>query len=225
MQGMTVPPLYRVAGIVIPALFGRRTRWVGKEHLPEGGFVLASNHVSNLDPFLLALPLWPDRYIRYMAKAELFNRWLGWAMRAIGTFPVRRGEADADAMRTAFQLLREGEIIGMFPEGTRARKGLRKKHIPKAHAGTARIALTAGVPLVPAAIAGTDRLLSRGRISIAFGPPIEVADLEGLPRREAAAVATERLMAAISSLAGEIAARDGTSSIVRAGNATGEGEG
>ena len=218
-----MPWLYRIAGWIIPAVFGPRTRSTGTEHLPEGGFVLAANHVSNLDPFILGLPLWPGRCIRYMAKAELFNRWLGWAMRAIGTFPVRRGEADADAMRTALQLLREGEIIGMFPEGTRARKGLRKKHVPKAHAGTARIALAAGVPLVPAAIAGTDRLLGRGRISVAFGPPIEVADLEALPRRQAAAVATERLMAAISSLAGQIGGDDGSSSIVRGGH-TGEGE-
>ena len=204
---MAAPPLYRVAGAIIAPVLRRRTRWVGAEHLPEGGFVFAANHLSNVDPFFLGIPLWPRRHIRYMAKAELFNRWLGWAMRAIGTFPVRRGEADVDAMRTALQLLRDGEIIGMFPEGTRARKGLRKKHVPQAHAGTARIALTAGVPLVPAAIAGTDRLLGRGPISIAIGPPIEVGDVAGLPRREAARVATERLMASIASLASSIDAR------------------
>ena len=202
-----MPPLYRVAGIVFPPLVRRRLRWTGAEHLPEGGFVLASNHVSNVDPFILGVPLWPRRHVNYMAKAELFNRWLGWAMRAIGTFPVRRGEADADAMRTALQLLRDGEVIGMFPEGTRARKGLRKKHVPQAHAGTARIALSAGVPLVPAAIAGTDRLLGRGPIAIAFGPPVDVGDLAALPRREASRVATERLMAAIASLASSIDSR------------------
>jgi len=202
-----VPWLYRIAGTVFPPFFNGRTRWTGTEHLPEGGFVLAANHLSNVDPFILGMPLWPRRHIRYMAKAELFTRWLGWAMRAIGTFPVRRGEADADAMRTALQLLRDGEVIGMFPEGTRARKGLRKKHVAQAHAGTARIALSAGVPLVPAAIAGTDRLLGRGPIAIAFGPPIDVGDLEGLPRREAASVATERLMTAIASLASSIDAR------------------
>jgi 1-acyl-sn-glycerol-3-phosphate acyltransferase len=201
---MAVPWLYRIAGSVFPPLVRRRMRWTGAEHVPEGGFVVAANHVSSADPFILGIPLWPDRYIAYMAKAELFNPLLGWAMRAIGTFPVRRGEADADAMRTALHLLRSGEIVGMFPEGTRAQKGLRKKHVPKAHAGTARIALTAGVPLVPAAISGTDKLVGRGPIAIAFGPPIKVADLEGLPRREAARVATERLMAAIASLASSI---------------------
>jgi 1-acyl-sn-glycerol-3-phosphate acyltransferase len=199
-----VPPLYRVAGWVFPLFFSWRKRWLGLEHVPEGGFVLAANHVSNLDPFVLGMPLWPKRWIRYMAKAELFNRWLAPAMRAIGTFPVRRGEADADAMRAALALLRSGEIVGMFPEGTRAKKGLRKKFTPQAHTGTARIALNAGVPLVPAAIAGTDRLLRPGRVTVAFGPPIEVGDLEGMPRRKAAEIATERLMQAIARLVAEI---------------------
>ena len=196
-----VPWLYRIAGSTFPLLVGWRTRWRGTEHVPAGGFVLAANHISSVDPFVLGMPLWPDRRpVRYMAKAELFNRWLAWAMRAIGTFPVRRGEADADAMRTALQLLRSGEIVGMFPEGTRARKGLRKKFTPEPHAGTARIALNAGVPLVPAAITGTDRLLGKGPITIAFGPPVRVDDLEGMPRRKAAAIATERLMADIAAL-------------------------
>jgi 1-acyl-sn-glycerol-3-phosphate acyltransferase len=135
-----------------------------------------------------------------MAKAELHNRWLGPLMRAVGTFPVRRGEADAEALRTALQLLREGQIVGMFPEGTRARKGLRKKFVPRPHPGTARIALTAGVPLVPAAIAGTEHLLRFGRLTVAFGPPIQLDDLADLPRRRAAEIGTERLMAAIGEL-------------------------
>jgi len=188
----------------MPLLFGWRKRWLGVENVPEGGFVLASNHVSSMDPFILGMPLWPQRrVVRYMAKAELFNRWLGWAMRAIGAFPVRRGEADTDAMRTALDLLRRGEIIGMFPEGTRAVKGLRKKFEPKPHPGTARIALAAGVPLVPVAVAGTGKLLRLSPVTVAFGPPVPLDDLAGMPRRKAAEVATERLMAAIGSLAKE----------------------
>jgi 1-acyl-sn-glycerol-3-phosphate acyltransferase len=200
-----VPPLYRVAGWIFPLLVAGRKRWLGLEHVPAGGFVLAANHVSSMDPFILGIPLWPRRHIRYMAKAELFNRWLAPAMRAIGAFPVRRGEADAEALRTALQLLRDGEIVGMFPEGTRQKKGLRKKFESKPHPGTARIALAAGVPLVPAAIAGTDRLLRLGRVTVAFGPPIQLDDLAGMPRRKAAEIATERLMAAIGSLGAEIA--------------------
>jgi 1-acyl-sn-glycerol-3-phosphate acyltransferase len=198
-----VPFLYRVAGWVMLAFAGWRKRWIGLEHLPDGGFVLAANHVSNLDPFILGMPFYPRRVVRYMAKAELFNRWLGRLMRNIGTFPVRRGEADADALRTALGLLGQGEIVGMFPEGTRARKGLRKKFAPRPHPGTARIALAAGVPLVPAAIAGTDRVLRARRFTVAFGPPIELADLAGLPRRKAADIGTERLMTAIRTLSAE----------------------
>ena len=196
-----MPWLYRIAGSTFPHVVGWRTRWAGTEHIPAGGFVLAANHISSVDPFVLGMPLWPARRpVLYMAKAELFNRWLGWAMRAIGTFPVRRGEADSDAMRTALELLRSGQIVGMFPEGTRARKGLRKKFAPQPHTGTARIALNAGVPLVPAAITGTDRLLGTGPITITFGPPVQVDDLTGMPRRKAAEIATERLMQQIAGL-------------------------
>jgi 1-acyl-sn-glycerol-3-phosphate acyltransferase len=88
----------------------------------------------------------------------------------------------------------------MFPEGTRQKKGLNKKFAPKHHPGTARIALAAGVPLVPAAIEGTDRLLTFGRIRVTYGPPVRVDDLEGLPRKRAAEIATQRLMEAIEEL-------------------------
>ena len=74
-----------------------RLRWRGREHLPEGGFVLAANHTSNFDPWPLGLPLFPRRYLRFMAKAELFNPVLGPIVRAGGAFRVRRGEADRDA--------------------------------------------------------------------------------------------------------------------------------
>jgi 1-acyl-sn-glycerol-3-phosphate acyltransferase len=197
-----VPPLLVavVGSLYTPVGVAKRQRVVGMERLPQGGFVLGANHVSNIDPFAIAWCLFPRRQVHYMAKAELFNPWLAWAMRGIGTFPVRRGEADAEALRTALALLRNGAIVGMFPEGTRRRKGLRKKFAPQPHAGTARIALNAGVPLIPVGVAGTDRLLSRERISVAFGSPVPLDDLAGLPRKRAAEVATERLMAAIESL-------------------------
>jgi 1-acyl-sn-glycerol-3-phosphate acyltransferase len=216
MSTRSVPWLYRVSTWIVPPLFAGRKHWLGVEHVPDEGFVLAANHISSMDPFILGMPLWPARRpVRYMAKAELFNRWLGWAMRAIGTFPVRRGEADSDAMRTALQLLRAGEIVGMFPEGTRATKGLRKRFQPKPHPGSARIALAAGVPLVPAAVAGTEKLLSLTPVTVAFGPPVPLDDLAGLPRRRAAEVATERLMAAIDGLVVQI---HGSSEVALAGD-------
>jgi 1-acyl-sn-glycerol-3-phosphate acyltransferase len=177
-----------------------RLRAQGVEHLPEGGFVLAANHTSNFDPWPLGMPLYPHRQLRFMAKAELFNPILRPILDAGGAFKVRRGEGDLEAMQTAAELVREGEIVVMFPEGTRQQKGLRKKHTPRPHTGAARIALSADAPLVPAAIAGTDRLLRLGPLRVTYGEPIDLSDLDGLEPKRAAAEATERLMAKITEL-------------------------
>jgi 1-acyl-sn-glycerol-3-phosphate acyltransferase len=197
-----VSPLYRLIGLVSgPVVRGLyRLRAKGIEHLPEGGFVLAANHTSNFDPWPLGLPLLPHRQLRFMAKSELFNPILGPILRAGGAFKVRRGEGDVEAMRTAVELVCAGEIVVMFPEGTRQRKGLRKKHVARAHTGAARIALSAGAPLVPAAISGTDRLLRLGPLRVAYGEPLDLSDLDGLETKRAAEAATERLMARIDEL-------------------------
>jgi 1-acyl-sn-glycerol-3-phosphate acyltransferase len=197
-----VSPLYRIAGTLsIPVVKGLyRLRARGLEHLPEGGFVLAANHTSNFDPWPLGIPLLPDRQLRFMAKAELFNPVLTPILRAGGAFKVRRGEGDVDAMRTAVDLVREGEIVVMFPEGTRRRKGMVKRHQARPHTGAARIALTADVPLVPAAIGGTDRLLRLGPLRVAYGPPLDLSDLDGQDNKTGAKVATERLMTQIDEL-------------------------
>jgi len=178
-----------------------RYRAVGTEHLPrEGGYVLAAGHISNLDPWPLGLALWPHRFLRFMAKSELFWPPLAWFIRAGGGFRVHRGHADVAAMETAVALARSGNVVAMFPEGTRRAKGLRKKHQAAARSGAARIALEAGVPLVPAGIKGTDRLAKLGRLQVAYGPPIPLEDLGGLDPVEAARAATDRLMAAIREL-------------------------
>jgi 1-acyl-sn-glycerol-3-phosphate acyltransferase len=178
-----------------------RLRATGLENLPaEGGFVLAANHTSNLDPWPLGMPLWPRRQLHFMAKVELFNPVLGPLLRLGGAFPVRRGERDLEAMETAIGLCREGKVVAMFPEGTRARKGIVKKFEHRARTGSARIALSAGVPLVPAAIAGTDRLLRFPKLRVAYGQPVPLDDLAELSPREAAHTATERLMSAIYAL-------------------------
>ncbi len=197
-----VSPAYLFIGLVgWPAVRGLyRLRARGLEYLPEEGFVLAANHVSNLDPWALGMPLWPHRQLRFMAKAELFNPLLAPILRGGGAFKVRRGEGDLDAMRTAMRLARDGEIVVMFPEGTRQKKGMRKRRVARAHSGAARIALGGGVPLVPAAIAGSDRLLRLGPLRVAYGPPIDVGDLEGQETKAAADTATERLMAKIEEL-------------------------
>ena len=195
-------PAYFVIGLVTwPAVRGLyRLRARGLEYLPESGFVLAANHVSNFDPWALGIPLWPHRQLRFMAKAELFNPVLTPILNGGGAFKVRRGEGDLDAMRTAVELARDGEIVVMFPEGTRQQKGLRKRHVARAHSGAARIALVAGVPLVPAAIAGTDRLLRLGPLRVAYGAPIDLGEFEGQDTKTAAEGATERLMERIEEL-------------------------
>jgi 1-acyl-sn-glycerol-3-phosphate acyltransferase len=135
-----------------------------------------------------------------MAKSELFWFPLGPIITAGGAFPVRRGERDEEAIDTAVALAREGHVVVMFPEGTRRRKGLRKRHEARWHSGAARIALEAGVPLVPAGIAGTNKLARLGPLRVAYGPPIELGDLSSLPAAEAAQVATDRLREAIAEL-------------------------
>ena len=178
-----------------------RLRATGKEHIPrQGGFVLSANHLSNLDPWPLGLPLFPSRQIRFMAKAELYRFPLGPIIKAGGAFRVRRGEGDAEAIATAVQLAREGEVVAIFPEGTRRKKGLVKKRQARPHTGAVRVALEAQVPLIPAAIAGTDRLSRLGPLRVAYGTPIELDDLRDRNAREAAEIGTERLMAAIGEL-------------------------
>jgi len=200
--------LYLVVGAVswpvLKLIF--RLQASGTENVPAaGGLVLAANHWSNVDPWPLAIPFFPRRFFRFMAKAELFWFPLGLVIAAGGGFKVRRGEQDDDAIATAVALAREGHAVVMFPEGTRRQKGLRKKHEARWRTGAARIALEAGVPLVPAGIAGTNRLARLGPLRVAYGPPIEVADLAALPAGTAARVATDRLAEAVGELERQVA--------------------
>ena len=182
-----------------------RPRTTGLEHVPrEGGFVLAANHLSNLDPWGIGLPLFPWRFLRFMGKSELFRWPLGPILEAGGAFKVRRGQADLEAIETAVQLAREGHVVVMFPEGTRRKKGIVKKWQPRAHTGAARIALAAGVPLIPAAIKGTDTLRRLGPLRVAYGPPLALDDLRERDPRDAAEDATDRLMAEIGRLEGTL---------------------
>jgi 1-acyl-sn-glycerol-3-phosphate acyltransferase len=184
---------------VLKIVFRHRAR--GAENVPgEGGFVLAANHWSNLDPWPLALTFYPRRFFRFMAKSELFWFPLGAIISAGGAFPVRRGGHDEEAIATAVELCREGHAVVMFPEGTRRQKGLRKKHEARWRTGAARIALEAGVPLVPAAISGTERLSRLGPLRVRYGDAIAVHDLAELPLSSAAREATDRLRLSVSEL-------------------------
>ena len=196
-------PLYSLIALVSwPVLrIAFRYRAYGTEQLPAaGGYVLAAGHLSNLDPWAIGLAIWPRRFLRFMAKSELFWFPLSAIAAGAGAFKVNRGRADQAAIDTAVRLARAGNVIAMFPEGTRRRKGFRKTREAGAHTGAARIALEAGVPLVPAGIKGTDGLRRLERWRVRYGEPIELDDLRGQEPAQAARTATDRLMEAIRAL-------------------------
>ena len=203
---MVSPFYYFLGAATWPIMHGAyRYDAQGLENLPaDSGFVLCANHNSNFDAWPLGIALWPKRQLRFMAKSELFNPLLKVPMQATGAFPVRRGEGDMDAMKTAMRLAKSGEIIAMFPEGTRPGKGLRKKFEARPHTGAARIALGAKVPLVPAALKGTDGLRRFAQLKVSYGRPVEIDDLHELSHRDAAQIATDRLMDAIWALHAEL---------------------
>jgi 1-acyl-sn-glycerol-3-phosphate acyltransferase len=197
-----VHPFYFFAGLVswpvIRLLFRERAK--GLEHIPPGGFVLAPNHNSNLDPWPLGIPLWPRRQLHWMAKSELFKPVLGTLISWAGAFPVRRGQRDEAAIEMAVARVRAGEVVVIFPEGTRKSKGMVKRYESRPRTGAARVALRAGAPLVPAAITGTDRLLRLGPLKVAYGPPVDLGGIDVSDERAAAKEATERLMSDIAKL-------------------------
>ena len=149
-----------------------RANIIGRENLPaKGGVILAANHMSNWDPPLLATFL--ARPVSYMAKQELFEvPVLRQIIRSCYSFPVKRGAADRGAIKAALQALKEERCIGLFPEGTRSRDG--KVHQPEA--GVALLAAMGKVPVVPAAILGTDRIFSWGsffpQLTVIYGAPL-----------------------------------------------------
>ncbi len=201
---------YFLCGVFVAPLLRafNRIRVYDAEQLPVGqGFVLAPNHLSIVDPWPLSYPFFP-RQLRFMAKADLFRFPLRGALRTLGAFPVRRGRGDIDALETAADIVREGEIVLVFPEGTRLGKTDWTKLRDPFHRGAALVALQADAPLVPMAIMGTDRLTRLGRIRILCGPPVVIDDLRTLPRREAAVIATQRLRTALEELLTDLQARE-----------------
>jgi glycerol-3-phosphate dehydrogenase (NAD(P)+) len=149
-----------------------RLRRLGREHIPEGGVVLAANHRSFLDPFAIGYCI--GRPIYFMAKQELFkNPLLGWFLNCMGAFPVRRGESDEQSMETALKLLERGQAVVIFPEGTRIRAG----SLAKPKRGVGRLALQSGAPVVPIAITGSERarnglLIKPVKVHVRCGAPL-----------------------------------------------------
>jgi 1-acyl-sn-glycerol-3-phosphate acyltransferase len=143
----------------------------GADRIPPGPVILVANHESLFDPWILALAT--PRPVRYMAKSELWRyRLVGAAMESFGAFPVERGTGDTTALSRAAELLRQGDVLGIFPQGTSKRLAQRPYH-----RGAARLALSTGAPLVPVGMTATRRLPSpwgRRRTLIKVGDPMYV---------------------------------------------------
>jgi 1-acyl-sn-glycerol-3-phosphate acyltransferase len=194
------PVLYRAARLALVPFFRLyfRLEGVGAEHIPSrGAAIVAANHRSFLDPFVIGALA--RRPVYYMAKRELFEHPLqARLLSALGAFPVDRGAGDEQAMLTALALLEGGECVLIFPEGTRMRRG----PLGNPRRGIGRMALQSGAPVVPVAVIGTDRVRRGWRIrpckvAVRCGRPLRYPLVERPSRRIALGVA-ERIWVCVS---------------------------
>ena len=195
-----------VANVVLRVWF--RMRVSGAEHVPsDGPAILAPNHKNFLDPFFIAIAT--RRPVRYMAKVELFRGALGWLLVRLGAFPVRRGEADAQAIETARAIVCAGGVVVVFPEGTRIEA---PDVLGSPHHGAGRLALETGAPIVPTAISGTSHLW-RGalprvkRVQLTFLPAVSPGSPAG--NGQSADLIDERVWPAVREEYGRLRAGPG----------------
>ncbi|HEV7941692.1 MAG TPA: lysophospholipid acyltransferase family protein [Solirubrobacteraceae bacterium] len=198
-RGVNLPLYLIVRAILVP--FFRiylRLQGVGGEEVPRSGpLLLASNHRSFLDPFVIGALV--RRPFYYVAKRELFARgWQAWLLQSLGAFPIDRGHSDQDAMATAKQILSRGDCVVIFPEGTRVRKG----PLGAPRRGVGRLALETGAPVVPVAVIGTDQV-RRGwrvrprKVRVRFGRITRLPQMDEVSPSLAAA-ATGRVWACVA---------------------------
>lgn len=163
----------------------------GKENIPETGYILVANHRSNFDPLFVVSGI--RAQVCFMAKAELFRiPLLGLLVRAVGAFPVERGKGDTGAIDWAIDLIRNGQVLGMFPEGTRSTSGVPLR--PKS--GAAIIAMKTGANLLPCAVCYGKRLGLRTPVTIRYGKLIRNEELNFTPETQSTSEikAASRLM-------------------------------
>lgn len=147
-------------------------RYEGREHVDvEAPFIIIANHKSALDPLVVAVPV-KRHQIRFMAKTELMkNGFLKWLLNQIRVIPVDRGNSDMAAMRASMKVLKEGNVLGVFPEGTRYKQG----NMEELETGMAMLALRSGVPVIPAYLHPKVRFFHKTTCTI--GEPIPTEDL------------------------------------------------
>ena len=186
---------------------------IGKDNVPKtGGVLLASNHLSFIDSF--AIPLASPRRVHFLAKSDYFTgTGVGGAFRrelftAMGAIPVDRNSASAaqESLDSALEVLRDGLAFGIYPEGTRSRDG----RLYRGKTGVAWLSLTAGVPVVPVGLIGTQDIQPVGasfprlaKVTVKFGEPIHPESYAGLPAGKARRQLTDDVMTAIQGLTGQ----------------------
>lgn len=174
-------------------------RVTGRERLPDQGAVLlCSTHKSNWDPVLIGC--FSIREVAFLAKEELFSlKWLGLLMHKLHAFPIRRGTGDRGALRTSLEILDQGEVLVMFPEGTRKLKG----QLTELQPGAAMLALRSNAQIVPVVIRG--HYLPFGRLRMQFGAPFQLDEqVKSLKGRDAINRATEIIATKMRELAQEV---------------------
>ncbi|CDF58164.1 lysophospholipid acyltransferase family protein [Thermobrachium celere] len=161
--------LYKLCQKIVKFLFMfvYRVEIYGKENIPKHeGAIISPNHFHWMDPIVVGVYI--DRQIRFMAKYELFNnKLLNKFLKKLGAFPVRRHEADLNAVKTALKLLKEDNLVGLFPEGTRSKTG----ELGEANAGVAMFSIKSAKPVIPVCIIGNYKPFTK--IIIKIGQPID----------------------------------------------------
>ncbi len=196
---ITPPFLYHALRFFVIAAFTlvARVRIRGRDNIPKNGaFILASNHLSWTD--IPLIPCHLPRRVVYMAKEEYFVSKIKWFVRFLGAFPVKRGEGDRQALRAAEAQLKKGNILGIFPEGTRSRT----QTMAKAHPGMGMIALRSGVPVVPVAVWGSENVLKKpfARATVSYGTPIVLKPKGAKITRGDIDAATQEVMTRIAAM-------------------------
>nr|WP_283774644.1 lysophospholipid acyltransferase family protein [Brachybacterium equifaecis] len=191
-----------------------RPRVTGLEHFPRsGGVIVASNHLANVDSFLI--PVIAPRHVRFVSKDDFWKqpglkgRAQKWFMNTVGTIPLDRATMSSGqgVLKVALEVLKSGEVFGIYPEGHRSKDGLLHKGLP----GAAWLAHESGCPVIPLGLKGTDKLFRDGsilpsahRAEAHFGAPVDFSDIPAdLPVGARRRLMTERIMQEIQKLSGQ----------------------